>query len=120
MSQRFAFSPVTPSQCQPPAVVYQAIHPRVEIGVCAAVVKSGSTSSAAGAPDASVHCRWPSVQNPAGAGAEPPARRTKASLAVFPACLTVPVAATVLRLARRFATLLETRRTALARFAAQR
>ena len=48
-----------------------------------------------------MHCRWPSVQNPAGAGAAPPARRTKASLAVFPACLTVAVAATVLRLARR-------------------
>jgi hypothetical protein len=61
-----------------------------------------------------------SVQNPVGAGAAPPARRTMASFAVFPACLTVAVAATVLRLARRFAILLEMRRAALARLAAQR
>ena len=57
VSQRLAFSPLTPSQCQPPAAVYQAIHPRVEIGVGVAVVKSGSTSRAAARPDASVHCR---------------------------------------------------------------
>ena len=31
-SQRPAFSPLTPSQCQPPAAVYQATQPRVEIG----------------------------------------------------------------------------------------
>ena len=43
VSQRPASSPLTPSQCQPPAAVYQATQPRVEIGVGDLVVKSGWT-----------------------------------------------------------------------------
>ena len=43
VSQRPLFSPLTPSQCQPPAAVYQATQARVEIGVGSRVVKSGST-----------------------------------------------------------------------------
>ena len=43
----------------PPArAVYQAIHPRVEIGVGDCVVKSGSVRYAGGAPEPSCeHCR---------------------------------------------------------------
>src|SRR4051794_15806315 len=64
--QRPAFSPPLPSQCQPPAAVYQATQPRVEIGIVDLAVKSGSTRY----PGA--HCRCPSVQKPfAFAGARP-------------------------------------------------
>ena len=43
VSQRPAFSPLTPSQCQPPAVVCQATQPRVDTVVVPGAVKFGST-----------------------------------------------------------------------------
>src|SRR4051794_23133918 len=74
VSQRAEFSLWLPYHCQPVAAVYQAIHPRVEIVVGSTVVKSGSARNACVAPPV-VHCRWPSVQKPAGAAAAPPALR---------------------------------------------
>src|ERR671923_245001 len=70
VSQRDAFSPRLPYQCQPLAGVYQAIQPRVDTVVGWTVVKSGSARNACAAP-AVVHCLWPSVQKPAGR-TEPP------------------------------------------------
>jgi hypothetical protein len=119
VSQRLAFSPFTPSQCQPPPAVYQATQPRVDTGVCVAVVKSASTRYACAAPEPSVHCRWPSVQKLL-AGSGLPTLRVKASFVLLPPCLTVAVAGTVLRLTMRLETFSETFSLAVERFAAQR
>src|SRR3954463_2518597 len=118
VSQRAAFSPRLPNQCQPVVGVYQAIQPRVEIVVGLTVVKSGSASSAWVAPPI-VHCRWPSVQKPAGATVPLPAARVNDSRRAPPG-RTTAVAATVFAWASRPAIFGETVKRAVARLPTQR
>ena len=118
VSQRDAFSPRLPCQCQPLPGVNQAIQPRVETVVGWTVVKSGSARKACAAPLV-VHCRWPSVQKPAGATVALPAVRLNDSRDV-PPWRTTAVAATVFAFARRPAILRETVMRAVARLPAQR
>jgi len=114
-----AFSPSGPSQSQPPAVVYQATQPRVEIGVFFPV-KSASARNAIDSVDpAGVHARWPSVQKPFRV-APTPDRSVNESFVLRPACRTVAVAETERILAIAAATFGETRELGAARPPAHR